>query len=183
MIGSVAPHFELPAVMPDGKTATISLKQKLDTKKWQVLFFYPRDFSTVCPTELNDLADHINTVRELDADVVAISTDSLLSHAAWQKIPRDQNGIQNVTYPLASDFTGDVSQAYGVLDGKSYTSVRATIIVNPEGEICYYLMHADLVGRETSELLRVLEALQTGEACGVNWQPGEEVLERKDAPL
>lgn len=180
MIGSAAPQFELPAVMPDGKTATISMNQNMDNDKWLVLFFYPRDFSTVCPTELNDLADQIDTVRELDAEVVAISTDSLMSHAAWQKTPREQNGIQFVTYPLASDFTGDVSQAYGVLDGKSYTSVRATIIINPQGEICYYLMHADLVGRETSELLRVLEALQTGEACGVNWQPGDEVLKRED---
>ncbi|SDC68791.1 Alkyl hydroperoxide reductase subunit AhpC (peroxiredoxin) [Terribacillus halophilus] len=181
MIGNVAPQFELPAVLPDGKTAVIRLKQKMEAKKWLVLFFYPRDFSTVCPTELNDLADRIDEVRELDAEVVAISTDSLLSHADWQKIPREHNGIQHISYPLASDFTGNVSQAYGVLDSKSYTSVRATIIVNPQGEICYYLMHADLVGRDTSELLRVLEALQTGEACGVNWHPGDELLPKEDA--
>jgi len=180
VIGSVAPQFELPAVLPDGKTAVVSMKQSVDAKKWLVLFFYPRDFSTVCPTELNDLADRIDEVRELDAEVVAISTDSIQSHADWQQVPREHNGIQHISFPLASDFTGDVSQAYGVLDGQSYTSMRSTIIVNPQGEICYYLMHADLVGRDTSELLRVLEALQTGEACGVNWQPGDELLSKED---
>ncbi|MFP7494238.1 peroxiredoxin [Terribacillus saccharophilus] len=181
MIGSNAPTFELPAVMPDGNTALINLREELKAKKWLVLFFYPRDFSTVCPTELNDLADRIDEIRNLDAKVIAISTDSLLSHADWQKVPREQNGIQHITYPLLSDFKGDVSQAYGVLEHKSYTSLRATVILDPEGVVCYYLMHADLVGRDTSELLRVISALQTGEACGVNWQPGDELLHKEDA--
>jgi peroxiredoxin 2/4 len=180
MIGKIAPQFELPAIMPDGSTAVVSLERSIKAGKWFVLFFYPRDFSTVCPTELNDLSDRMTLFEELEADVVAVSTDSLASHLAWQETPREKNGIKGAVYPLGSDFTGNVSQAYGVLDAREYTSQRATFIVDPTGVICYCVMHADLVGRETTELLRVLEALQTGEACGVNWQPGDEQLTQEE---
>ncbi|SNZ09198.1 Alkyl hydroperoxide reductase subunit AhpC (peroxiredoxin) [Terribacillus aidingensis] len=180
MIGKIAPQFEIPAIMPDGKTAAVSLKHSIGAGKWLVLFFYPRDFSTVCPTELNDLSDRMAAFEALDADVVAVSTDSLASHLAWQQTPREKDGINGAAYPLASDFTGNVSQAYGVLDVRDYTSQRATFIVDPTGVICYCVMHADLVGRETTELLRVLEALQTGEACGVNWKPGDEQLPQEE---
>jgi peroxiredoxin 2/4 len=180
VIGKIAPQFEIPAIMPDGRTAAVSLKQSIGSERWLVLFFYPRDFSTVCPTELNDLSDRMSAFDALAADVIAVSTDSLASHLAWQQTPREENGIKGTAYPLASDFTGNVSQAYGALNAGDYTSQRMTLIIDPTGIICYCVMHADLVGRETTELLRVLEALQTGGACGVNWQPGDEQLKQEE---
>ncbi len=168
-VGSKAPEFTLESVMPDGTFKTLSLA---DYKgKWTVLFFYPLDFTFVCPTEITSFSKRITEFADLNATVVGASVDSVYSHRAWI-----ESSLGKIEYPLLSDPTHLVSREYGVLlEDKGHT-LRGTFIIDPEGVVRYHLVHAKSVGRSVDETLRVLKALQSGELCPVEWKPGENTL-------
>jgi peroxiredoxin (alkyl hydroperoxide reductase subunit C) len=138
--------------------------------KWVVLFFYPLDFTFVCPTEILEFSKRRKEFAEAGAEILAVSVDSKFAHLAWQK------EIGGVSYPMLSDITKRVSQQYGVLLPEEGVSLRGLFIIDPEGVVRYELIHDLSVGRSVGETLRVLKALQTGELCPVDWQPGEETL-------
>jgi len=174
LVGEIAPEFSMKAV--DGQSLDAVVEPKRYAGRWLVLFFYPADFTFVCPTELRAVSARRNEVLERDADVAFVSTDSVYSHKAWMDAPADMGGVGHLTFPMASDPTHSVSRAFGVLDEASGQSQRATVIIDPEGRVRYSLVHDDRIGRSVDELLRVLDALRTGERCPVDWRRGEAVL-------
>jgi alkyl hydroperoxide reductase subunit AhpC len=138
--------------------------------RWVVLFFYPRDFTRVCPTELRELGKRRG---ELPAEVLALSVDDVETHRRWIAEVLGELG-----FPLLSDPGGAVARAYGALLAGEGVAARATFAIDPQGVIQYAAAHNRKVGRSISELVRVLEALQTGDAVPVGWQPGQPTLGR-----
>jgi peroxiredoxin (alkyl hydroperoxide reductase subunit C) len=174
-VGEPAPYFEMLSTKNlESLKETVSLE---DYKgKWLILFFYPYDFSFVCPTEILALSERYEEFKDLNADILGVSTDSVYSHKAWLKTPEEENGIQGTHYLLASDNTHEVSEAYGVLVEEEGAALRGLFIIDPEGVLQYSVIHNMDVGRSVDETLRVLEALQSGGLCGANWEPGEDTL-------
>lgn len=138
--------------------------------KWLVLFFYPRDFTFVCPTELKEFSRLEKEFESGNAAILACSTDSKWSHKNW--FERD---LSEVSYPILADTTHEVSEAYHVLDSEG-SSQRGTFIIDPEGVIRWTMVSDNSVGRSVKEILRALKALQTGELCPVAWEPGQKTL-------
>ncbi|MDQ5952572.1 MAG: peroxiredoxin 2/4 [Patescibacteria group bacterium] len=168
-IGKAAPNFENVTAYHKGDFTKVSLS---DYKgKWLVFFFYPRDFTFICPTELKGFAKHKEDLAKLGAEVLSASTDSEHSHKAW--FERD---LPQVDYPILADTTQRVSKDYGILDENDGSSQRGLFIIDPDGIVRYVVVSAGSVGRSVKEVLRVLEALQSGELCPVEWEPGQETL-------
>ena len=163
-----APDFTLDAVV-HGEITKISLSDY--DGKWVVLFFYPLDFTFVCPTELTGFNEAVERFRQLDAEVLAVSVDSVYAHLAWQ-----QGRLGELKFPQLSDLTREVSRAYAVLVEEKGYSLRGLFVIDPQGVLKYMTVHDENVGRSVDETLRVLEALQTGELCPLGWHPGEKTL-------
>jgi len=144
--------------------------------RWLVFFWYPLDFTFVCPTEITALSDRVEELRELGAEVLGASTDSIHSHKAWVETPREKNGIAGLQYPIASDMTHQVARDYGVLIEQEGVALRGLFIIDPDGVLQYATVHALNVGRSVDETLRVLQALQTGGLCPADWRPGQKTL-------
>ncbi|MFD2369028.1 peroxiredoxin [Brevibacillus sp. GCM10020057] len=144
--------------------------------KWLILFFWPFDFTHVCPTEVTSFSDHIEGFRDLDCEVLGASTDSVYTHRAWINTPRDQNGIGPVNFPLASDYNKETARAYGILDEKTGAAYRGLFIIDPDGILRYQVVTDMNVGRSVDETSRVLQALQAGGLCPANWKPGMKTL-------
>lgn len=147
--------------------------------KFQILLFYPLDFTFVCPTELIAFSDRVDEFRRLDAEVIGISVDSEYSHLAWANTPRDKGGLQPIRIPLLSDIKKEVAQAYGVLH-KSSVALRGLFIIDPKGIIRHATINDLPIGRSVDEALRVLQAIQFtdkhGEVCPANWKPGSKTM-------
>jgi len=167
-VGQPAPGFALEGVL-DGEFVHVRLGDYAG--KWVVLFFYPLDFTFVCPTEIRGFSARVARFEELGAQVLGASVDSKHSHLAWAE--RD---FGKLGFPLLSDIKREASEAYGVLLADKGVALRGTFIVDPEGVLRYAVVHDNSIGRNTDETLRVLEALQTGELCPVDWRPGEATL-------
>ncbi len=167
-IGSLAPQFDIESYVA-GETKHTSLAQFKG--KWVVLFFYPRDFTFVCPTEIKGFAAAESAFGALNAVVVGASTDSAFSHKAW--FERD---LPEVKFPVLADTTHRVSRDYGVLLEDSGAALRGTFIIDPDSVLRYIVVSDLNVGRSVDETIRVLKALQTGELCPVQWQPGAATL-------
>jgi peroxiredoxin 2/4 len=168
-VGRAAPDFKNITAYHKGEFTKVSLA---DYKgKWLVFFFYPRDFTFICPTELRGFAKHADDLQKLSVEVLSASTDSEHSHKAW--FERD---LPQVNYPILADTTHRVSQAYGVLDDETGESQRGLFIIDPDGVVKYSVVSANSVGRSVKEVIRVIEALQSGELCPVEWEPGQETL-------
>ncbi len=176
LVGKQAPRFEMEAVMPNKEFKKVSLEENMKNGKWTVLFFYPMDFTFVCPTEIIALSDRYNEFADLDAEVIGVSTDTVHTHLAWINTNRKQNGLGDLNYPLAADTNHVVSRDYGVLVEEEGVALRGLFIISPEGELMYQVVHHNNIGRETDEVLRVLQALQTGGLCPANWRPGQLTL-------
>jgi peroxiredoxin (alkyl hydroperoxide reductase subunit C) len=144
--------------------------------QWLVLLFYPLDFTFVCPTELTTFSDRYEDFQGIGADVIGVSTDSVHSHRAWLKTPRDKGGVEGLRYPLASDITKTVARDYGVLIEDKGVALRGLFVIDPEGTLRYAVIHDLNVGRSADETLRVIQALQTGGLCQADWRPGQETL-------
>ncbi len=166
-VGRKAPEFTVETFFKGqfGKTSLADHKGK-----WVVLFFYPMDFTFVCPTEILEMSEKAGKFSELGAVVLGGSTDSVYSHQAWQK------ELGELNYPLFSDMNRELSRSYGVLIEEKGIALRGTFIIDPEGVLRYHLVHDLNVGRSAEEALRVLESLQTGELCPANWKKGQKTL-------
>ena len=136
------------------------------------------DFTFVCPTEITALSDRYEEFKELDCEIVGVSTDSVYTHRAWIRTPREENGLGDIKYPLAADPNHEVSRAYNVLIEEEGVAQRGLFIIDPEGIIRYQVVTDDNVGRSVDETLRVLQALQTGGLCPANWKPGKKLIEK-----
>ena len=141
--------------------------------KWVVLFFYPRDFTFICPTEIKGFANAEQEFAKINAVVVGASTDSAYSHKAW--FERD---LPEVKFPVLADTAHKISRDYGVLDEETGEAFRGTFILDPKGFVQYSLVSAMNVGRSIDETLRVVQALQTGELCGIEWKPGKDFVHK-----
>jgi peroxiredoxin (alkyl hydroperoxide reductase subunit C) len=147
--------------------------------KWVVLFFYPLDFTFVCPTEIIDFSDKIEEFKKLNTEVIGCSVDSHYTHLAWINTPRKDGGLGDITYPLLSDINKSIAESYGVLT-EGGVALRGLFIINPKGQIVYEVNHDLSVGRNPAETLRVLAAFQqvekTGEVCPSSWTPGAKTM-------
>jgi alkyl hydroperoxide reductase subunit AhpC len=147
--------------------------------KWLVLFFYPLDFTFVCPTEIIAFSDAIDQFREFDCEIVGCSVDSQYTHLAWINTPRAEGGVGDLRYPLLADLTKEIARNYGVLL-EGGVAVRGLFLINPKGQVVYSVVHDLGVGRSVDETLRVLTAFQqvekTGEVCPANWKPGADTM-------
>lgn len=170
LVGKSAPDFKLNAVTGDGKDF-VEVKLEDYKDKWLVLFFYPLDFTFVCPTEITGYSKHIEKFKALGAEVVGVSVDSEHSHKAWI------NGdLGPINFPLASDMTKKVSDDYGILIEEAGIALRGLFIINPDGVLQYSVVHDLNVGRSVDETLRILQALKTGGLCPVDWEEGDALL-------
>ncbi|TCO70721.1 peroxiredoxin [Marinisporobacter balticus] len=175
-IGKSAPHFEMKTIDGAGKNfGEVSLDDY--NGKWLIMFFYPLDFTFVCPTEITAFNKRIDTFKKLNAAVLGVSTDSEHSHKAWINSSQDQGGVGKLEFPLASDRTQQVSRDYGVLIEEEGIALRGLFIIDPNGILKYSVIHDLNVGRSVDETLRVLQGLQSGGLCPIDWHPGEELLE------
>lgn len=174
-----APDFTAEAVMADGSIKEISLADYRG--KYVALFFYPLDFTFVCPTEIEAFADKIDEFRSRNCEVIGVSVDSVHSHLAWRRTPRAEGGIGEIPYPLVSDLDKSISRAYGVLLDKPAVALRGVFIIDREGIVRSMMVNDLPLGRNVDEVLRVLDALQFteahGEVCPANWQKGEPGME------
>jgi len=169
-VGEKAPAFIADAYV-NGQITKVSSNDF--EKKWIILFFYPRDFTFVCPTELKGFAHIEPEFKKCNAVVVGASTDSAYSHKAW--FERD---MPEIKYPILADTSHNISRAYDVLIENSGEALRGTFIIDPDGVLQYALISNLNVGRSTEETLRVLQALQTGGLCPIDWKPGMETLNK-----
>ena len=171
-VGQPAPDFNLPSTK-NFETLKENVKLSDYKGKWLILLFYPLDFTFVCPTELTAFSDRLEELNGIGAEVIGISTDSVHSHRAWIKTPRDQNGIAGLAYPLASDVGGRLAAKYNILVEEANIALRGLYIINPEGVLQYAVVHDLNIGRSVDETLRVLQGLQTGGLCSADWTPGQ----------
>ncbi len=178
-VGQDVPDFDLETYDPTtGKFGVFSLAEAKKEGKWTILFFYPADFTFVCPTELADLAEVYPKLKELGAEVVSVSTDTKFVHLAWH---RDEKLLENVKYPMGADPTGKVSKMFGVYDCETGLALRGTFIINPEGKLVGSEVNFYNVGRNADELVRKMEANayligHPEEACPAKWEPGKKTL-------
>jgi peroxiredoxin (alkyl hydroperoxide reductase subunit C) len=175
MVGQPAPDFDMASTR-DLEKLNQNVKLSEYKGKWLVLLFYPLDFTFVCPTELTTFSDRYEEFLEVGADIIGISTDSVFSHRAWLKTPRDKGGVEGLKYPLAADATKSVARDYGVLLEDRGIALRGLFIIDPEGILRYKVVHDLNVGRSAEETLRVIQALQTGGLCQAEWKPGQKTL-------
>ncbi|UQZ35348.1 thioredoxin peroxidase [Paenibacillus sp. PK3_47] len=175
LVGKQAPDFIMETVSGDGKEfGRASLTDYRG--KWLVLFFYPLDFTFVCPTEITALSEAAADFAALDTEILGVSVDSVHSHKAWINTPRDMNGLGRINFPLASDITKKAAGDYGVLIEEEGVALRGLFIIDPDGELKYEVVNHNDVGRSVEETLRVLQALQSGGLCAMNWKPGDKNL-------
>jgi peroxiredoxin (alkyl hydroperoxide reductase subunit C) len=174
-VGKPAPDFSMASTKNIEK---LNEDVKLADYKgrWLVLLFYPLDFTFVCPTELTTFSDRYEEFQGIGADVIGVSTDSVFSHRAWLKTPRDKGGVEGLKYPLAADATKKVSSDYGVLIEDRGIALRGLFVIDPEGILRYKVVHDLNIGRSAEETLRVIQALQTGGLCQAEWKPGQKTL-------
>ena len=173
-IGSRFPRFKLTGVVNnDINTAFRDFDNQSFKDKWLVVFFWPKDFTFVCPTEIAAFGRLNGDFVDRDAQVLGVSVDSEFVHLAWRK---DKEELRNLPFPMLSDIKRELSTELGVLDAEAGVAQRATYIVDPEGVIRFVYVTDLNVGRSPEEVLRVLDGLQTDELCPCNWQKGEDTL-------
>lgn len=178
-IGQIVPNFEMEAYDPvKGDFSKVSLDDVKARRQWTALFFYPADFTFICPTELNDLAEKHKELKAAGCEVISVSTDTKFSHLAWQQSERL---LKNVKYLMGADPTGKVSKMFGVYDESTGLALRGTFLINPEGKLVASEVNFYNVGRNASELLRKAQAniycsSHPEEVCPANWTEGQKTL-------
>ncbi|MBS1834287.1 MAG: peroxiredoxin [Acidobacteria bacterium] len=173
-VGQKFPDFKLPATVSLEKGKTFQDISGGDyAGKWKVYFFWPKDFTFVCPTEIAAFGKLNAQFADRDTQVLGGSTDSEFVHLAWRTHHED---LKNLPFPMLADIKHELSKSLGILDPNAGVAQRATFIVDPEGIIRYVSVNDLAVGRNPEEVLRVLDALQTDELCPCNWKKGEETL-------
>lgn len=171
LVGRKAPGFCMEALAKDGENF-VQINLADYAGKWLVLFFYPMDFTFVCPTELTAFADCLAKFEAEGAELLCVSTDSVYSHLAWQR-----NGLGKLGYPMAADQSLKVCADYGVLLEEEGVALRGLFIVDPEQNVRYSVIHDNDIGRNPAEVLRVLAALKTGGLCAAGWTVGQSTID------
>jgi alkyl hydroperoxide reductase subunit AhpC len=168
-IGSTLPDFQAQAYYPNGEIKTLKLS---DYKgKWVVVFFYPLDFTFVCPTEIQGFNKQTDVFSKAHAQLIAVSTDSCYSHKAWVA-----NGLGKVEFPIIGDTNHEISRLFGVLIEEKGIALRGTFLINPEGRVVSSTVNELSVGRSVDETLRTLNAFQAGGLTPCEWKPGQKTL-------
>ena len=173
-VGDKFPQFNLTAVVgPNHESDFREVSLDNYANKWKIVFFWPKDFTFVCPTEITGFGKLEQDFKDRDAVLIGASTDSDFVHAAWRK---DHNDLRSLTFPWLADIKKDLSRELGILNEKAGVANRATFSVDPENIIRFVEMTDLSVGRNPQESLRILDALQTDELCPCNWHKGEQTL-------
>jgi alkyl hydroperoxide reductase subunit AhpC len=173
-VGDRFPAFDLNAtVSTDPNNAFERITDQSYAGEWKIVFFWPKDFTFVCPTEIAAFGKLNSDFNDRDARVLGASTDNEFVHLAWR---RDHEDLRELPFPMLSDIKRELSEALGILDKEEGVALRATFIVDPDGIIRFASVNDLSVGRNPAEVLRVLDALQTDELCPCNWQKGEDTL-------
>lgn len=177
-VGQAAPDFTATAVY-DQEFQTVKLSDYRG--KYVVLFFYPLDFTFVCPTEITAFSDRYQDFKSKDTEVLGVSVDSEFSHLAWIQTDRKSGGIGDLNYPLVSDIKKEISAAYNVLDPEAGVALRGLFIIDKDGVIQHATVNNLAFGRSVDETLRTLQAIQhvqanPGEVCPAGWQPGDQTM-------
>jgi len=174
-VGKQFPKFKVKAtISTNPKDAFVDITEDTYKGKWQVYFFYPKDFTFVCPTEIKGFADMNGQFKDRDAQILAASCDSEFVHMAWRTHHED---LKNLPFPMLADVKRELSAALGIIDEEAGVSQRATFIVDPQGIVRFVYVTDLSVGRNPKEVLRILDALQTDELCPCNWKQGEETIQ------
>lgn len=175
-VGSPFPAFKKQAVVSIEKGKEfkeISSTDLLNGDKWLVMFWWPKDFTFVCPTEIAEFNKNNQEFSDRDTTLIGASTDSEFVHAAWR---RDHNDLRDLKFPMLADTSKSLAEELGILEANEKVAYRATYIVDPQGIVRWVQVNDLSVGRNVAEVLRVLDALQTDELCPCNWTKGEETL-------
>lgn len=183
LLGRKAPDFVAPAVLGDGQIVDSFNFADTIKGKYALVFFYPLDFTFVCPSELIALDHRVDKLKELGVEVISVSVDSHFTHNAWRNTPINEGGIGKVKYTMVGDMNHDISKAYGVesIGGDSYypagVAFRASFVIDKKGVVRAQHMNDEPIGRNIDELVRVVEALQffeeNGHVCPAGWQKGD----------
>lgn len=177
LVTKPAPDFEADAVLADGSFKSIKLADYRG--KYVILFFYPLDFTFVCPTEIIAFSDRIADFKKLNVEVLGVSIDSKFSHLAWRNSPRSEGGIGQVEYPLIADLSKKISAAYDVLLDAGI-ALRGLFLIDKEGVVRHQVVNDLPLGRNIDEAIRIVEALQyfekNGEVCPANWKEGARTI-------
>jgi len=178
-VGEKTPDFEMDAYFPEKKDfGKIKFSEIFKKGKWLVLFFYPADYTFVCPTELADISEKYAELKKEGIEIVSVSTDTHYVHYAWQN---SEKLLANIKYPMAADPTHIVSKTFGVYDEASGLSLRGTFIIDPDGKLVASEVNYFPVGRNSDELVRKLKAFKyvrenPANVCPAKWQPGKKTL-------
>ena len=191
LVGTVAPKFNTTAIINGGESVdNFSLNQYID-KNYVILFFYPKDFTFVCPSELHAFQEKLNEFKKRGCEVVGCSTDTAETHWGWLQMPKEKGGIKGITYPLLADTNKTIADSYDVLMGQydydddgtlvasnTMIAYRGLFLIDKKGVIQHMLVNNLPLGRNVDEALRILDALifheENGEVCPANWSPGKE---------
>ena len=176
LVGKPAPDFAAQAVMPDGSFKELKLSDYRG--KYVVLFFYPLDFTFVCPSEIIAFSNHIAEFKERGCEVIGCSVDSHFSHFAWRNTPVEKGGIGEIGYPLVADLTKSIGADYDVLTGDGAVAFRGLFLIDKQGDVRHQIVNDLPLGRNVHEALRMVDALQFheqhGEVCPANWNKGKQ---------
>ncbi|MES2204365.1 MAG: peroxiredoxin [Pseudomonadota bacterium] len=174
-VGHQFPDFSVKAVVSsDIHNAFVDINNQSYPDKWRVVFFWPMDFTFVCPTEIAEFGKLNNEFADRDTVLLGASTDSEFVHLAWKQ---HKSELTDLPFPMLADVKRELTQALGILDANAGVAQRATFIVDPQNTIRFSMVTDLNVGRNVKEVLRVLDALQTDELCPCNWQKGEKTIE------
>ncbi len=177
LVGKQAPEFTATAVMPDNSFNDKFTLKSFAKGKNVVLFFYPLDFTFVCPSEIIAFSNRLKEFKTRKTEVVGVSVDSHFTHLAWKSTPIEKGGIGNIQYPLVADLTKQIAREYDVLTGDA-VALRGTFLIDPKGVVRHQIVNDLPLGRSIDEALRMVDALnfheENGEVCPAGWNRGEE---------
>ncbi len=179
LVGKEAPDFTAKTVNPDNEIVEFTLSELKG--KYVILFFYPLDFTFVCPTEIVAFDKKLDEFKKRDCEVVSVSVDSQFTHLAWKNTPLDQGGIGQIQYPMVSDLSHSISKDYGVFFEGASVAFRGLFLIDKEGIVRHQLVNDLPLGRSVTEALRTLDALRFvdkngGEVCPADWKEGEDAM-------
>jgi len=181
LVGRKAPDFSVPAVLGDGQIVDNFRLFDCIEGKYAMIFFYPLDFTFVCPSELIALDNRFDEFKQRGVEVIGVSIDSHFTHNAWRNTPVDKGGIGQVKYTLAADIHHSICQSFGVEHPEAGVALRGAFIIDKEGIVRAQLVNDLPLGRNIGEILRLVDALQfheeNGEVCPANWNKGEKAIQ------
>jgi len=177
LVTQKAPDFTAEAVMPDNSFGNITLSSF--NGKYVVLFFYPLDFTFVCPSEILAFNRKVEEFKRRNCEVIGVSVDSKFTHLAWKNTPVENGGIGNIQYPLVQDLTREIARSYGILFNES-VALRGLFLIDPTGTVRHCVINDLPLGRSVDEALRMVDAVQFhdthGDVCPANWKEGDEAM-------